>query len=313
MQIRLSGFWIAVVSVGTYCISFYGVLHFLVPARPLQKLTRGHVTWVVLTTNSRYAHLLPQTVFLWKCRVGFIPLVLYIQRQPAPGMAPPQSEKDLSTFAGAPVHVIEISSKFSDVTASQIIRLFAAFLPFVDDEDYLLTTDVDIWPVNGTFWRTSPTYNSVFLFNYQCCGLFKFRNIVFPHYPMHSATMPAKVWRQMIRLIAPNIPSQSNIYTYMTDVLKSVFYAYSRSGGYWWNLDEMILSYGVLLLRQLGTVAVVGYEFNGPLRIDRKFLKSIDEVPIDKLYSKLDAHVHHHKPGVWNRDLYALLTVKCRS
>jgi hypothetical protein len=310
MPFRISSFWIAFISLGTYCISFFLVLHFLVAARPWPRLRRG-VTWVVITTNYRYAHLLPQTVFLWKCRVGFVPLILYIRRQSTPGGPVQPSEEHLSRFAGVHVHVIEISSRFSDVTASQVIRLFAAFLPCVQDDDFLLTTDVDIWPINGTFWRTSPVKNSVFLFNYRCCGHFSFRNIVFPHYPMHSATMPARIWRQMIRFLAPNVTFQSNIYEYMANVLSSEFAAYGRSGRYWWNLDEMMLSYGVLLLKKMGNVTVVGYAFSGKLRVDRKFLNSSNEVPVNELYSKLDAHVHHSVSGPWNQDLYKRLAGQC--
>jgi hypothetical protein len=251
------------------------------------------ITYVVISSNARYSPLLIPSCVLWSCRAGFIPLILYIQKTNTSGNLPGILKASLNRIPDLRWHLIQVPDGYNDITVAQVSRSLAAFLPFVRDNDFLMTTDVDIWPVNGSFWRSFALADPVQAFNYDCCGSFRHRNITFRHYPMHSLVMKAKLWKTMITMIYPGEWNSSNLFLPLSQMLQVEFNFdghYAQKASWSWWLDELLISYGLFLLQRKG-IKVSGVPLGRSGRINRKYgMKAVNHSR-EVLLAKLDAHV----------------------
>jgi hypothetical protein len=94
--------------------------------RPNYHAAPRFLRYVVFSVTRSYAQLLPHSCLLWTCRAWFLPIVILAQSA--------SNANDI-----APPCVVRIPANFSAGTASQVLRLFAAFLPFAIPEDVLFS------------------------------------------------------------------------------------------------------------------------------------------------------------------------------
>jgi len=83
------------------------------------------------------------------------------------------------------------------VRLAQILRLIPSYLNIFHDESFLLTSDADIWPVNGKRYEV-PYKKEVHITNANCCSSFEFKGEQYQMFPMTSISAKVKTWREMI-------------------------------------------------------------------------------------------------------------------
>ena len=58
--------------------------------------------------------------------------------------------------------VIQPLTNHSTATLAQVVRIAAYSLPYVSPDDYIITTDADIWPMSKAFWGNVFNYSAQF-------------------------------------------------------------------------------------------------------------------------------------------------------
>jgi hypothetical protein len=134
-------------------------------------------TYVVLAANldtpdsiSNYGLLAPLTSFIWNRVLNSTPIVMLATQKP--GRLTTQTEVSFARLvrqAGGRVHCISISDDSSScesgvalkpnlvgatlITALQVSRIASIALQYLNDDDVIVTTDADIWPMSRSFWK----------------------------------------------------------------------------------------------------------------------------------------------------------------
>lgn len=144
-----------------------------------------------------YAFYLPLTALAWQ-RIGFKSIILII------GERQYWSDHPVLSF------ILESLQKLNYVTIffiaaetenrlmlSQTARLFVANFYPAKENDYLLTTDADLWPISAHHF--SPRENkSLVILHSHCCGQFQHNNQSFRMIPMAHIGASASTWREII-------------------------------------------------------------------------------------------------------------------
>jgi hypothetical protein len=102
-----------------------------------------------------YAALAPLTAYVWAhaYRTPVTPLVLATGRDVS-RLSPSQTYIiNALAEAGARVELVTGASAHHPVTAAQLARLVAFALPGLGPDDFLMTSDVDLWPLSRDFWE----------------------------------------------------------------------------------------------------------------------------------------------------------------
>ncbi|UJR14764.1 hypothetical protein I4U23_001754 [Adineta vaga] len=97
------------------------------------------------------------------------------------------------------VHTIDFQCDMSYSTKmSQLVRLFGGFFSdtIVQDNDYILTTDSDIIPMQSLEYELVEGTHG-FIYNAFCCGSFQRRNKTYDMYPMSHICLKKYIWRDM--------------------------------------------------------------------------------------------------------------------
>jgi hypothetical protein len=97
------------------------------------------------------------------------------------------------------VHILNFQcDKSYSVKMSQLVRIFAGYLSdtLVSDDDYILTTDSDIIPINKQDYQLKAN-TSGFLYNAFCCGSFERRGKSYHMYPLSHICLSKKIWRDL--------------------------------------------------------------------------------------------------------------------
>jgi len=68
----------------------------------------------------------------------------------------------------------------------------------VIDDTYLLTSDADIWPINGEVYRL-PAAHDLLSLNSECCNPFSHHNITYRMLPIANVGMRIRTWRRLTR------------------------------------------------------------------------------------------------------------------
>lgn len=145
-------------------------------------------------TNLHYCYYLPIVALIWK-RIGYDPVSLIL------GNREEWSATEITKFIYDQTEklswIINIDriAGFKDSTVSQCSRLFAAAESFSED-DYLLTSDVDLFPLNPAWWTQQD-------FSY---GVNSFGGDWNEHqYCMMGQGATAKQWRIMMEIFENGI------------------------------------------------------------------------------------------------------------
>ena len=180
---------------------------------PHQNISLDHRKFAVLAVstpvnnNYNYVFIIPLTVLAWK-RVGYDTLML---------IAGSEVEWKNHTVLSAiyrylmkldcTVHFLNCEPKHRTMI-SQVSRLFAASVlrDLLRDDDYLITSDSDLWPINSSIYELkSPPYKIVNT-NSDCCGYFDFNGTTYKMLPMCSTGASTATW---LELLADDIPPQT--------------------------------------------------------------------------------------------------------
>lgn len=110
--------------------------------------------WVTFGTdlqNLQYAANAPLSAYIWRHHMNFQPIVFVVGNVTLPhAKILVRAIED----AGAKVEIIEPIVNHSTATLAQIVRIAAFALPYISQNDYIITSDADIWPMSKTFWSS---------------------------------------------------------------------------------------------------------------------------------------------------------------
>jgi len=156
----------------------------------------------VISTNSNHSYepFLPMTILMWRRVVGFDPLVLLTDTAAEWGGTKP-GKVILSTLMDlkADVHFIGHIEGYQTAQCAQSSRQHAAAL-FMDETDFLLMADQDMWPLNKDWFHQHEAHPDKFTLYYANA----YGPIVSPasppYYPTPYVTATAKLWREVMGL-----------------------------------------------------------------------------------------------------------------
>ena len=189
-----------------------------------------------------YAFYLPLTVWAWR-RIGFESIVLIIGTRKE-WVASPILSIVLEHLERLKTTVLFVDAAVDNRSMlGQTSRLFVFNMEGFpgQDDDYLITSDSDLWPLRLEHFAPRTGYDLV-LVHSECCGYFKLRNERYQMIPMSHVGAKVSVWKQMINdgHLAAN--DSTTILDYLEDrfgprVRKKVKFA-SRQ----WFYDQLTIS-----------------------------------------------------------------------
>lgn len=187
-------------------------------------------------THEAYSFFIPLTVRMW-CGLGFQPLVL-LAGTADDWHARPRLRLALvkAREMGARIHFLgNFDSSYSTSTIAQLARLFGSAAPGVRDDDYLLTSDMDMWPIGD--WVTKRD-DSRAVQLYYANAYDHERNYPAPaHYPICYIGMKAKTWRTMMAIFKEN-GLRSGL-EQVIDYARRSRPEGTRESDWYWNFDEI--------------------------------------------------------------------------
>lgn len=238
-----------------------------------------------------YAFYLPLTVLAWK-RIGFESVVLLIGSQKE-WKDHPALSLVLESLAelNAPVIFID-AEKNHRMMLSQTSRIFTANLAAYPgrDQDYLITSDADLWPLKRSHYV--PRVNcSLVLVHSQCCGHFKHLNQSYRMLPMGNIGASAATWRE-INGAPADIKDQDAILNYLEKVFGSKVRDDVGFASDEWYYDQKLVSIRISEWIHRGTNQNFVFEVSddGLSRIDRASWHP-ENIHLSSLGSYFDAHL----------------------
>ena len=186
---------------------------------------------------------LPLTVRVWR-RVHYKSVVIFtgnvtaLKTQPVMKFVH-QQVKDL----GAKIVLLEATPQ-NVVMINQVARLVAAALLEWDnpDEVFLLTSDVDLWPINKDFYEVPPG-KKIMILNSGCCGSFMREDVKCTMYPTCNIGMTAKLWIKIMRMNTYLIKTSADIRMYLkTEFGKLLDPTMSKGVRSEWFVNKYLLS-----------------------------------------------------------------------
>lgn len=148
------------------------------------------------TSHYNYLFFIPLTTLVWSRTQNYYPITfLIVSNQTRSG-----KDQIVLNFirekvfeAGGISYMINNykSSKYRDATISQVVRLFAMNLPFNDD-DYILTSDADMWPLSKRHFNVLHSNNSLAILYHNAY------KSEMKMYPICYLGAKIKVWREIM-------------------------------------------------------------------------------------------------------------------
>jgi hypothetical protein len=166
---------------------------------------------------------------------------------------------------------------YKDSTITQISRLYASCIPDLQDDDYLMTGDIDMIPLSD-YWKP---HEEITVWGHDLTG--------YGHYPICYIGMQAQKWREVMQIT----PSDYN--HYIKRDLDSMPDAKSQDFNKYWFTDQELITKRLKPFNP--TVINRGQYPNGYARgrVDRGAW-TLDHKEF------IDAHLHHqiyHKGNEW--------------
>jgi hypothetical protein len=158
--------------------------------------------YIILSVNDNieYLNYLPLVAWSWE-KIGWIPVIFFdgkfsdhLEPEEEPG--PDYYENKVFDLAnGGPFngYVIRINKDqipgYRSDTITQISRLYAGCLDFIQDDDYIMTGDIDMMALSD-YWQFDP--EKITVWGDDLTG--------FKHYPICYIGAQKKKWKQFMRL-----------------------------------------------------------------------------------------------------------------
>jgi hypothetical protein len=239
-----------------------------------------------------YAYNLPLTALAWE-RIGFKSIVPIIgsrcewENDPALRLILSRLEERRGTaiFIDSPLEY--------RTTLSQTARIFVTNMEKFPgtDNDYLITSDADLWPLRKEHFI--PRHNiDVVLIHWGCCGEFKMNNKSYSMYPMSNIGATVSTWKQIMN------DNHSIAYDYQSilDYLVDVFGEKARSpvfvGEETWFMDQKIISIRLAEWMDIhGQSTIYRVSDKGFSRADRESWLEVEKLNSETFLTKFDSHL----------------------
>jgi hypothetical protein len=181
--------------------------------------------------NPLYIDLMPLTCLLWSRVVGYTPTVILVG-DPAKWMEDQRLRYvcDTARAWGARLHWLTPLPQFRTATVSQVSRLFAAALPGWHGNPYLLTSDVDMWPLSGAWFRRADFSKPLHHFYANSSG--------YKQFAICYVGAPRTYWQQLMGMTAAPIA------LHVEHAISAA--GACKDGSQHWNLDEQLLTAAIM-------------------------------------------------------------------
>jgi hypothetical protein len=173
--------------------------------------------------NPSYLFLTPITSLCWK-KVGYNPIVLHIEND---------EEKELSCLVKEYESIFDYRIKkikkvegYRSCNIAQISRLFASVDPAFSEDDYLLTSDMDMLPFSSSWFSQQDWTKNIHIFDAE--------ELAYQRHKVCYIGMNKKKWGELFNLKEKCINKQ------LSEFLNS---SLSKNSDWdtGWNLDELYL------------------------------------------------------------------------
>lgn len=189
-----------------------------------------HMKRVVISTDDcpTYFFFAPFTALLWRTVAGYEPTVMAVRADGSYNWGPLQAQYEwvLESCRSLGVQVVPVEPIPGRLltTVAQVSRMFVA--PLYPDTDYILTSDMDMWPLSHGWFNQQDPGKELQLFYSNAYDQQK--------YPMCYIGGSAKVWRDIMDILHTN-DINAAIRKALDDNLRP-----DASSDESWNFDERL-------------------------------------------------------------------------
>ena len=246
-----------------------------------------------------YAFYLPLTALAWE-RIGFKSIVVIIGRRAEwTGNAILNHVLEALEWRSAVVMFVDAAPNNRRML-SQTVRLFVANMnEWAERDDYLITSDSDLWPLRQAHF-TPEVDKSLVLLHSDCCDHFNFQNKSFRMLPMCNIGANASTWRQIMNYNHSIATDSGTILKYFEEkfgpaVNEEVTFASDN-----WYLDQKMISIRIQeWINRHSDDRVSKKSDSGYRRIDRSHW-NIDMTSLDGYF---DSHLplNGYLPETWKK------------
>jgi hypothetical protein len=260
-----------------------------------------------MVSNKAWGYLfnLPITALAWK-RLGFRTIAVltvdYNNIHPTAYRLLRYVDKTLRRV-NAVVIYFDVPSHMK-VRLSQILRLVGGEFDVVNDDDYVMTSDADLWPLDPKRYNINAGKN-IYITNARCCGMFMFNKKKYREYPLSNIAITGKLWKKIFNNIMVG-KHHGNTYTYenIKPLIKKIekfansrdIYTHTRNTKFW-SLDQRYAS--VLINDYLDNVGNSTVQFENYIRCERITVTKWKKQMQTTFKCLSDAHVFKAVP--WTR------------
>jgi len=245
-------------------------------------------------SNPDYLFFVPITCAFWR-KIGYQPFVILIEKEINDDL---MELIDASTdHVGGIIHRMEHIEGYRTCNVAQISRLYAAADSFFDDDDYLITDDMDKFVISYPWFNQQDFTKDIHIFDPD--------ELNYTRLKIGNIGMKAKIWKEVIGI--EDVSFRDN--------LKNALNTNLSKDSDWntgWNVDEWILTKGVFNSKYYPEncqmcVRGAGRYGSRNGRIDRgAWQQTFDEY----LYSGIiDVHLHRdpYEDSIW-KDTKAIMS-----
>ena len=258
-----------------------------------------------------YAFSAPLAVRAWK-RIGY-DCVVFIIGNLREWMSRETLKFIYSELVSLRSTIIFLKSKpENEILLSQACRLFAAnFFSWENPgKTFMVTTDVDLWPLNAALFDI-PQAKRIMSLNSECCGSFDHGSHTYRLLPIGNIVTDINTWKEIINILDFYPRTVSEIIDYFFREFGPIALEKTRKDEYiGWYMDQRMIS--MRLSDWIGKHGGSNVEFV-PRDVGRDRLDVNYWMPYS-LHGKSDIHIlpGAYKPGVWEkiRPLFKLMYSK---
>jgi len=246
--------------------------------------------------NPDYLFFVPIACAFWK-KIGYQPYVITVNKDIPDNLM--KLVSDATEKVEGILRYFEHIDNYRTCNVAQISRLYAAADPFFDDDDYLMTDDVDKFAISDRWFNQQDKNKDIHIFDPDETNYTRLK--------IGCIGMKAKVWKEVIGISDESL--RENLKECLREKLSK-----NSSWDQGWNLDEYILTKKVFESKyypeQCQMIERGANQFglrNG--RIDRTFWK---ETLFQYLSSRIiNVHLHRdpYEDEIWKDTKLIMTTV----
>ena len=259
--------------------------HVLEPIENFSKMQKFAIISASLESKDNYMFNLPMVCLSWR-RIGFEPIVLIVNSSLSSSSNNPQADLTIHYLNLFKIRIIFIESLNEyEKIVSMLVRIFAGLILNLSDNDILITSDSDLYPVNRKYYEIINNNNnnnnnneSIYVWNAFCCGYFKHDNENYRMYPISSIAMSKLKWRQVMQL-----NNETNNELNGDFILKKIAQTFNVTifikknnqiikGDQVWYLDQTWISINIKKYLKKNSKNLIRMPYTG-LRLDRAMSK----------------------------------------